>query len=103
MKGQDEHGRLTIEKLEVMDLDRLLREEILDAFWYIILKGIQKQLPPNDRARAYSAGILQLDGDDLPQSAKQGDLFIVMKDTPKNRELQAELLRANAVPAPEQA
>jgi hypothetical protein len=45
------------------------------------------------RARAYAAGVLQMDGEDIPRSAKVGDLVIFLKDTPENRFVQAHLLR----------
>jgi hypothetical protein len=45
------------------------------------------------RARAYSCGVLQLDGDDIPDSAKKGDLCIFLRDTPENRHVQAHLMR----------
>ena len=45
------------------------------------------------RARAYAAGELQLDGEDIPKSAKVGDLVIFLKDTPENRFAMAHLMR----------
>ncbi len=56
--------------------------------WHYFLVEVEENAP-----RAFSAGIIQLDGEDLG-SAKKGDLFILMKDTPENRHVQADLLRA---------
>ena len=53
------------------------------------------QMSFSNGPRAYCAGIVQLDGDDIPENAQKGDLFIFMRDTPENRHLQAELLRAS--------
>lgn len=47
----------------------------------------QKPLP-----MAYCIGIVQMDGDDL-DGAKEGDLIILMKDTPENRKVQCDLMR----------
>lgn len=57
------------------------------------IKEVAKQAEAVPRARAYSCGILQLDGDDIPDTAKKGDLCIFLRDTPENRHVQAHLMR----------
>ncbi len=45
------------------------------------------------RARAYAAGFIQLDGEDIPRGAKEGDIAIFLRDTPENRHAMSHLMR----------
>lgn len=45
------------------------------------------------RARAFAAGILQMDGEDIPRNAKVGDIAIFLHDTPENRHAMSHLMR----------
>lgn len=111
MKIENEKQRIENEKLqkklaiekEKTDKERRLREEEeasrIEAERK--LKETKKEIKQEKkaeaavpRARAYAAGELQLDGEDIPKSAKVGDLAIFLKDTPENRFAMAHLMRS---------
>lgn len=76
---EEEDARIEAER-KLKETKKVIREE----------KKAEKEAP---RARAYAAGELQLDGEDIPKSAKAGDLVIFLKDTPENRFAMAHLMR----------
>jgi hypothetical protein len=103
IKAENEARRIENEKLQKkLDIERKQREEEEEKRLAAErkLKDVKKEIKEEKkaeaavpRARAYAAGELQLDGEDIPKSAKAGDLVIFLKDTPENRHAMAHLMR----------
>lgn len=103
IRAENESRRIENEKLQKkLDKERIKREEEeaarVEAERKLKVKTQEirqekKAAAAVPRARAYAAGELQLDGEDIPKSAKVGDLFILLRDTPENRFAMAHLMR----------
>lgn len=103
IRKENEARRIENEKLQKkLEAERVKREaeekKRIEA--ESKLKTVKKEIKQEKqaeaaapRARAYAAGELQLDGEDIPKSAKVGDLVIFLRDTPENRFAMAHLMR----------
>lgn len=48
---------------------------------------------PNSIHEAYCVGIWQGDGEDVPETVREGDLYLFLRDNEQNRKLQSALLK----------
>lgn len=86
-KTEDERKK----REEAEEKERIAKQKLKDTKTEI--KQEKKAEAEAPRARAFAAGILQMDGEDIPRNAKAGDIAIFLHDTPENRHAMAHLMR----------